>query len=199
MKIVFLVIFLSCSTAWSETYDLMPVNSKNKSNFRFASMLSREALVTGRFLPFKVYKSEQAMGIAEIVIEEQTAGCSTMIDPYRPTLFHLYCLDEGTVSIKVLLSGTSDVVTARGLPIKHRSIIDFDNPDKPIDPLARGRVLFNNDCMRCHRSQAIPKPQTKTSVAAALNTSPMKEEGLPAQYVDPDKLSAIVQFINEGL
>ncbi len=186
MKIIIILLstLLLSQNSWAQTY-------------RIVSLLNQDALMSGRFLPFKVYNDQnQLMTLKEV---ELTGSCQTMIDPHRPSIFHIYCEDAAIVSVKAMIIEDDVQIALNNLEVKKLSIITRE-PKPVVDPYLAGRTIYTNNCISCHRSTPISKPQTAASVRAALNRAPMSTAGLNTLYnSDDEKINAIVLFINEAL
>src|SRR5690606_16581234 len=136
-----------------------------RADYKIVSLYEKDALVTGRFLPFKIYdNSDQAVGIVGVAPNE---FCYGMVDSYRDTVFHIYCKEQTTAAAKIILKN-GDVVSLTNLPVRKLSIIEPDLPiedqDGSITPLQLGETLFLNNCMGCHRTTPIKTQQTKNSL-----------------------------------
>ncbi len=163
--------------------------------YRAVSLYSSGALVTGRFLPFKVYNgSNQPQSVASAFAY---GPCETIIDNNRPEVFHLYCTSKTEVDLIVRLKN-GVLLSAKDIPIKKVSLIE---PEIIIDDSeSLGSRLFRDNCIACHRTEPIAKGQTANSLKQALGTSPMKESGLDRLLNgDAEKIKALVDYINEEL
>ncbi len=60
------------------------------------------AFVENRMLPFTV-QGESVQSVIS-VITQGNDSCSTMVDPYYNTIFHLYCREEGVVDLAVTIA-----------------------------------------------------------------------------------------------
>lgn len=164
-------------------------------SYRAVSLYTSQALVTGRFLPFKVYNgSNQAQPVETAFVY---GPCETMIDTNRPEIFHVYCTQASDIDLIVRLRN-GVLLSAKDIPIQKVSLIE---PEIIIgDGQSLGSRLFKDNCIECHRTQAIDKGQDAASVRAALGSSPMKERGLDALFSgDDEKINALVKYINEEL
>ena len=172
------------------------------AGYKIVSLYEKDALVTGRFLPFKVYDdSNKALGIAGVAPSEL---CYGMVDQHRDNIFHIYCREQTMAGAKIILKN-GDVVTVANLPIRKLSIIE---PDLPIEdggeqtPLQLGEKLFLNNCIGCHRTIPIKSQQSTNSL---LNTqfkkSEMKQFGVDPStkkgFFTDKELEGLVQYINE--
>jgi hypothetical protein len=162
---------------------------------RIVSLYERDALVTGRFLPFKVY-SDQGLSPNAVVISE---GCDGMVDPHRAEIFHLFCFTEGEKIAQVTFSN-GEKMQVGPVDVRKLSLLGpGDIIDRPT-PVNRGRDMFRMDCRGCHISQPIPKPQTVESLQSALSRVPMSSSGLHLKYNDDlEALQALLTYINEEL
>ena len=166
-------------------------------SYQVISLLSQEALVTGRFLPFKIYDSQnQAMAIKRVQVYGQ---CQSMGDPHYEEIFHLYCLDEEKVSLIVELQNRT-IFSVDNILVKKISLIEssITIPGDPGESL--GRRLFTNNCAGCHPAEPISRPQTAATLRAALAREPMAGRGLNDLFNgDDEKINALLQYINEEL
>jgi hypothetical protein len=162
---------------------------------RIVSLYERDALVTGRFLPFKVY-SDQGLSPNAVVITE---GCDGMVDPHRAEIFHLFCFTEGEKMAQVTFTN-GEKMQVGPIEVRKLSLLGPDDTIiRPI-PVNRGRELFRMDCMGCHLSKPIPKTQTVESLQSALSRVPMSLSGLHLKYNgDLEALQALLTYINEEL
>ncbi len=163
--------------------------------YRAVSLYSSGALVTGRFLPFKVYNgSDEPQAVATAFAY---GPCETIIDNNRPEIFHVYCTSRTEVDLIVRLKN-GVLLSAKDIPVKKVSLIE---PEIIIDDSeSLGSRLFRDNCISCHRTEPIAKGQTADSLRQALGTSPMKESGLDRLLNgDDEKINALVKYINEEL
>ncbi len=180
--IVFLSIMLSFGSAFGQTYEAV-------------SLYANGALVTGRFLPFKIYNtSKEAQPIASAFVY---GPCETLIDYHRSEVFHVYCTESADIDLIIRLKNGS-LLSIKDIPVKKVSLIE---PEIIIGTgKSLGEQLFMDNCMECHRTEPIGKGQTAASVRQALSTYPMKDRGLNLLFNDDqEKIDALVEYINEEL
>lgn len=171
--------------------------------YRIVSLLEKDALVTKRLLPFKVYNSSgQAMPIKQVDI---LGECVAMVDMHYEDIFHIQCENDSAVQGVIELKDKSrlslDTFVVRkvgrvfSLPGNDPEIrID---PNKPSERL--GNQLFVNHCLSCHRTQPIQPGKTTEDLLEAFEKPEMKNAGLAAIFSnDRIQLESIVLYINRG-
>lgn len=184
---------------WMLLFLFFSISNHAQEELQVVSMLEVRALVTGRFLPFKVYRGENPEELASI---STSAPCKAMVDPFRPTIFHLYCTDSVAASVEVELK-SGQAIVLNNIDVKQISLIKpkpvLVSPEPTQNP-SLGKSLYDNNCASCHASIAISKPQDATSLRGALNRPPMSTRGLNTIFNSDDtKINALLQFINEEL
>lgn len=171
-------------------------------NYQITSMFEKDALVTHRLLSFKVKDSgDKAMDIKNVNVN---IGCEAIVDIHFSNIFHIMCTKETIVEGSIFLANGELVslnpFTVRKLGKVFSFPTEGDTKPNTEPSIALGRSLFANNCVSCHRTQAIPKGQTEASVAAALGTDPMNAAGLDVKFAnDKQKLGSLVLYINGEL
>lgn len=183
MKLIFLALIFNFSISMAQAQD-----------YNLKSLYSQEALVTARFLPFKVYDKNQTA--APILKVHVYGPCESLVDNNRSEVFHIYCVDEAEVDLIIKLQNGM-IIAANDIAIKKQTIID-PNIELPNND-SLGKKLFTDNCLECHRTQPITGVQTAASLRSALNRSPMLERGLGVLLNDDDeKINALIEYINGG-
>jgi hypothetical protein len=182
------------------TFSLFFSLSAMAESYQIVSMFEKDALVTHRLLSFKVKDSGgNALDVESVNVN---IGCDAMIDIHFKNIFHIMCTEETKVQGSIYLSN-GELVSLQTFTVRQLGKVFSFPTDQPTGPstepsLALGRNLFINNCLSCHRTQAISKPQTEASVGAALGRDPMKSGGLDTKFVgDKQKLGSLVLYINE--
>lgn len=167
------------------------VSAEAFAQYKVVSMYERDALLTGRFLSFKVYNSE---GVEQSIQELSTEGpCYSMVDVYKQAIAHVYCKEETSVKLILLLEDGS-VVRTGSFNIRKLSIVEPKDPGPVVPGDSLGRTLFVNNCATCHGAQVIDESQTVDSLKnIQFKKTQMKQfENL----FDNEQMDALVQYIN---
>ncbi|MCB0378352.1 MAG: hypothetical protein KDD33_07655 [Bdellovibrionales bacterium] len=175
------------------------LGSSALASLKITSFYEADALVTGRFLPFKVSDSGN-LKIKSVVVD---SGCRAMLDPYRKDIFLVYCWEEGSPSVDLVLDVDGHEVATSAPAIAVAKVSIIEPPDDPVGPGGEslGFKLFKQDCTQCHPGQkVITKGQTANSVRTALARGQMKSINLDLKYnADDEKINALVKYINEEM
>lgn len=178
--IVLYVLLLVARPLWAADYNVV-------------SLFSDAALVTDRFLPFKVYNEETQPQVIKSV--STSSDCESLVDPNRNTVFHLHCNTAGEVNMSVQLSN-GQKISVGPLQIRAVSILKPRYDDAP-DEVSLGQTLFQNNCAECHATVVIRTPITVDGIKSALSRDPMKARGLDSLFNDDlEKLEALEEYIN---
>ena len=143
-----------------------------------APLFPVDAYLTNVAVPFEV-KGTQASDIVKIVSLSpvaNTGSCKSLIDPYRPQIFHVRCTKGGSVIYKVAYqrNGVLEAMTLPSISVTAPTgnVINPDpGPEDPTeDPdIARGRTLADSYCVGCHHTHQQLRGRTATQITNAIN------------------------------
>lgn len=171
-----------------------------------------DALVTEGFLPFSLQDSDgNYLEFQNVLV---TWPCFTMVDQYRPKVFHLYCMEAANPNLTLFFRedgvgiGGVNNMSYQGLNIREVSALPTNpEPPGPVEPdpvFEAGQRLFQSDCLTCHAGgNNIPSsilPLTAAQLQAAFDDSPngqMNSYGNLYQNLQAEK-EALVKYINES-
>lgn len=180
------------------------------SDYQFHSLYQKEGFVTERLLPFSI--KPKTAGDFTITAVEVLPPCYGMVDLYRPNMILLYCTEatDTSFSLKITRDGGLYKISSPVFEVKKVALIS--STPKPTDPGVKslGRQLYEVNCQSCHKSYAIAKGVTKTTLTNAFagkamrngsKTTAMKEFDIAnsPRLLSDSELDALVKFINEEL
>lgn len=171
--------------------------------FRVSSFYQASGYLTERFIPFAVHRPGGG-DVDEVVRVEVNQPCYSMVDPHRAHIFHIYCSEATEAEFKVVIkdNGVAYNIPLPAISIKKLALISSTpkpvTPGPGVDPLAKGRKLFQNNCARCHSGQyPLPATVTPAKITKAFNDYSQMDSF--RGFFTTQELSDLSKFMNEGL
>lgn len=153
------------------------------------SLLEKEAIMTHRLLPFRVYDAQGARLAIKSV--DGQGVCQAMTDPNQIGTVLAYCEKPGDLSLKITLQSGSAILVGP-IAVREVSAKSADNGG-----MSLGETIFRNDCRSCHVNRPIPTGQTEQSLMTAFRRAPMDERGFTQKFqADPEALNALIDYLN---
>ncbi len=168
---------------------------------KVVSLLTAQAFVTQRLLPFSLEKSS---GEKLNVLSARVAPpCYSMIDRFRPNIFHVYCLSATSTRVSIAYQD-GDQIKEAGVDLNGIRAVALISttpvgPDPGPNPLIeQGRELFQvKNCASCHPGTPISSQQTAASIEANFADSPSAEMKAYKGQISVSDRDALAAYINE--
>lgn len=170
------------------------------AGLRVVSLYDQQSIIPGALIPFRVSGTLVGKGAlkAVTVVSPADNSCRAMVDPFAPTDFHLKCVNESDVQLRVSFAATpTEVYEVNYGPISVRkpfsNVIFVDpQPDPTEDPsVLAGQQLFGAHCIGCHAEAKAKAGRTATLIRNAVNSvGDMRSLAPLLQSADYDRLAA---------
>jgi hypothetical protein len=153
--------------------------------------------VAGVAIPFEVTAGGE-VAVVSVRTQSDTANCKTLVDLYRPSIFHLKCRQEGDVVLMVSYR-ENGYAKSLLLPSFHVSAISgaVIGPDPGDDPdIPLGQNLYNAYCISCHSPATQKKGRNAGQIASAIqNINEMKDPQRGLKDLSSSDLAKIAKYL----
>jgi len=189
---LYLILFFILSGAHADSAD-----------YTVSSFYQASGYLTERFIPFAVRRPD-GHNVDQVVRVTVARPCYSMVDPYRPYIFHIYCEDAAQPSFSVLIKDGGQMFTISLPAIMVRKVALISSTPKPggggsggEPDLELGRSKFNSNCLTCHGSNPLPGTVTPAQITTAFN-SYSDMSGFRNGFFSQKELEALAKYISAG-
>lgn len=179
----------------------------NASDYSFVSLYSANGFFTEKLLTFRVdSKSNSDFLIKRVSVAKP---CDAMIDLHRANMIHIYCSEETDTSFIITLESDGKQTTLRSPVFSVNQVALISSNPRPKDSSigkSKGRISFENRCIKCHQStNIITKGVTRETLTNAFSGLPMRNGKTTDKMINfktffsTSELDDLVSFINEEM
>lgn len=177
------------------------------SDFNFISFYSSDGFFTEKLLSFRIEsKTNTPFSIRKVTTQKP---CYSMVDIHREHLVHIYCSEAIDTSFTISIDSEGRVFNIRSPLFTVNKVALISSNPKPDDDTtgkSKGRISFENRCIKCHQSSnPIAKGVTRDTLTNAFGELPMRNGKTTDKmsnfknFFNTTELDELVLFINEEM